>query len=418
MSITEVSNSFKVLDNVCNECNFLVCRCLSNVISPFISNESSPENTEYVNVNSNDETHLINSQLSAHFSNNLTDGLSEGQSSSGDSIEGISDETVANLRLCKKGMNMGFLNIQGLSSKFSEIQILLTSEENKNLHIFSMCESKLNNSKLTSAFKVQGFHLPFRKDNHTNCGGGILVYVKDHIMAKRREDLESNDIACLWLEISPSKGKSFLLGSLYRNPTERVEWMDRFEQFFENVLNEGKEIILLGDFNKDLLNPNAHREWLVLTESLGLSQLVTQPTRVTTNTSTLIDHIYSSHEDNLSKESVCKIGISDHFAVVCNRKLNSSYKNNSHKSITYGSFKRFEENNFLNDLAVLPWDSIERYANIDDALEALYSLFVETINKHAPIKKHRIKKDIQPDWLNSEILDIMKDRDKLKQEKI
>ena len=102
-----------------------------------------------------------NSQLSTHFSNNLTDGLSEGQSISGDSIEGISDETVANLRLCKKGMNMGFLNIQGLSSKFSEIQILLTSEENKNLHIFSMCESKLNNSKLTPAFKVKGFHMPF-----------------------------------------------------------------------------------------------------------------------------------------------------------------------------------------------------------------------------------------------------------------
>ena len=184
--------------------------------------------------------------------------------------------------------------------------------------------------------------------------------------------------------------------------------MDRFEQFFENVLNEGKEIILLGDFNKDLLNPNAHREWLVLTESLGLSQLVTQPTRVTTNTSTLIDHIYCSHEDNLSKLSVCKIGISDHFAVVCNRKLNSSYKNNSNKSITYRSFKRFEENIFLNELAVLPWDSIERYANIGDALEAWYSLFVETINKHAPIKKHRFKKDIQPDWLNSEILDNMK----------
>ena len=67
---------------------------------------------------------------------------------------------------------MGFLNIQGLSSTFSEIQILLTSEENKNLHIFCMCESKLYSSKLTSAFKVEGFHLPFRKDNH--CGGTCL----------------------------------------------------------------------------------------------------------------------------------------------------------------------------------------------------------------------------------------------------
>ena len=77
--------------------------------------------------------------------------------------------------------------------------------------------------------------------------------------------------------------------------------MDRFEQLFETVFNEGKEIILLGDLNKDLLNPNAHREWLVLTESQGLSQLATQPTRDTTNTSTLIDHIHSSHEDNFYK---------------------------------------------------------------------------------------------------------------------
>ena len=72
-----------------------------------------------------------------------------------------------------------------------------------------MCETKLNSRKLTSAFRIPGFHLLFRKDNHTNGGGGILVYVKDHIIAKRRDDLESNDIACLWLEISPNKGKSF-----------------------------------------------------------------------------------------------------------------------------------------------------------------------------------------------------------------
>ena len=56
---------------------------------------------------------------------------------------------------------------------------------------------------------------------------------KTIIMAKRRKNLESSDIACLWLEISPRKGKSFVLGFQYRNPTERVERMDRFEQFLK-----------------------------------------------------------------------------------------------------------------------------------------------------------------------------------------
>ena len=178
---------------------------------------------------------------------------------------------------------------------------MLTSKQNANLTHFSFCETKLNSSKLSNNFKVRGFQIPFRKDNHTNGGGGILVYIRDQIMAKRREDLETQDVACLWVEITPNKGKSFLIGSLYRNPAERVEWVDRFEMSLENVLNDKNEIILLGDFNKDLLNLHGNRDWLILTESLGLSHLVTQPTRVTNNSSSLIDHIYSSHEDNLSK---------------------------------------------------------------------------------------------------------------------
>ena len=174
-------------------------------------------------------------------------------------------------------------------------------------------------------------------------------------MAKRREGLETQDVACLWVEITPNKEKSFLIGSLYRNPAEWVEWVDRFKMSLKNVLNDKKEIILLGDFNKDLLNLHVNRDWLILTESLGLSQLVTQPSRVTNNSSSIIDHIYSSDEDNLSKVHVCQTGISDHFAVFCNRNINANLKKNSHKSITYRSFKHLDEIEFLHDLQLVPW---------------------------------------------------------------
>ena len=39
---------------------------------------------------------------------------------------------------------------------------------------------------------------------------------------KRREDLETNDISCIWLEIIQEKGKSFLIGNLYRPPDSRI----------------------------------------------------------------------------------------------------------------------------------------------------------------------------------------------------
>ena len=65
---------------------------------------------------------------------------------------------------------------------------------------------------------------------------------------------------------------------MYRPPHSRVEYSDRFEDFIENASEEGKEIILLNDFNKNLFEDNLDIEWQNLTLSLG-------PTDITTNTS-------------------------------------------------------------------------------------------------------------------------------------
>ena len=131
----------------------------------------------------------------------------------------------------------------------------------------------------------------------------------------------------------------------------------------------------MGDFNKDLSFTNFNREWSDFTTSLGLRQLVTQSTRVTDTSSTLIDHRYSSIEENLRNVHMAEFGISDHYAIFCNRKVNFSFKMNSHKSIKYRSLKHFDENAFLQRRGIrlkLPMMPL----NVDN---------------HAPIRCHRIK---------------------------
>ena len=60
----------------------------------------------------------------------------------------------------------------------------------------------------------------------------------------------------------------------------------------------GLELIVMGDFNIDLkLNPN--KKWQNLIELFDLSQLVNDPTRVTETSSTIIDHIYTTHQENV-----------------------------------------------------------------------------------------------------------------------
>ena len=76
-------------------------------------------------------------------------------------------------------------------SKFSELMILLTLPENINLHIFGLSEIKLKDHKSTEVFKINGFQTLFRKDNDFNGGGGLLVYVKNGMNAKPRDDLET-----------------------------------------------------------------------------------------------------------------------------------------------------------------------------------------------------------------------------------
>ena len=61
----------------------------------------------------------------------------------------------------------------------------------------------------------------------------------------------------------------------------------------------------MGDFSRNLSIDNCDTYWLNFTLSLGLSQLIRQPTRLTSNSRTLINHIYTNREDTLSIVNFC-----------------------------------------------------------------------------------------------------------------
>ena len=84
------------------------------------------------------------------------------------------------------------------------------------------------------------------------------------------------------------------------------------------VINEDKGFVLLGDLNKNLLNEEIDRDWCTFITSLGLTQLVSEPTRVTKDSTTIIDHIYTNNEENIQHISVKQISLSKNlqFSVV------------------------------------------------------------------------------------------------------
>ena len=113
------------------------------------------------------------------------------------------------------------------------------------------------------------------------------------------------------------------------------------------AVSEDKEIFLLGDFNRGLLNPQIQNQWLDYTNSLGLRQHIKEPTRVVPNASaTLLDHVYSNFSENIQFLDVPKIGLSDHYPVFFTRKINSHAPKASHHTIKYRSLKNFDISKF------------------------------------------------------------------------
>ena len=112
--------------------------------------------------------------------------------------------------------------------------------------------------------------------------------------------------------------------SWYRPPASTVENFDDLGNILECLETFNREIVLLGGTNRNLLsvesgtgNTTEHMRNIYL--DVGMKQLISEPTRETIRTSTLKDHIATTHPNNIVTSGVIKCGISDHYAVYCVR---------------------------------------------------------------------------------------------------
>ena len=99
--------------------------------------------------------------------------------------------------------------------------------------------------------------------------------------------------------------RSMLLGVIYRPPNISIKLLnDEFQLLLDNITKR-RNCVLLGDFNLDLLsNSKEVQEFQSTPSSHGLHPRITQPTRVTSKSATIIDNIFSNIYD---RDSIMKI---------------------------------------------------------------------------------------------------------------
>ena len=92
------------------------------------------------------------------------------------------------------------------------------------------------------------------------------------------------------------------------------------------------------------------------------------------------------------------------------------YNSFIHDTITYRSFKSFNEESFLLHLQKQPFSALNHFDCPDAATDVFLKIFSDSLNEHAPIKQKRVKHSHQPDWFSKNISEAIKARDKAKSE--
>ena len=98
---------------------------------------------------------------------------------------------------------------------------------------------------------------------------------------------------------------------VYRPPDSLLEWYNLFESMVNTVSMSKLPNIVLGDFNVDMLSVNMSHSLSEMMTCFGLSQVINEPTRISGDTATKIDHIYVSDVEMVSETAVGGLSLRD-----------------------------------------------------------------------------------------------------------
>ena len=200
-----------------------------------------------------------------------------------------------------KGFVVLHQNIRGLQGGKDLIADVLF--HNKKIEIFSLSETFLRNNVIFDT-EIRGYDFEHECRSEGK-GGGVGAYIKHGVPYKRRNDIEVDKVEIMWLEISLKNTKPFLIGILYRPPDSsnysNTNFPTSLKEILQTASHENKEITIMGGVNCDYFVKDDHKEIKYIFTAFGLKQLVTKPTRITENSSTLIDVVLTNTPENISQ---------------------------------------------------------------------------------------------------------------------
>ena len=298
------------------------------------------------------------------------------------------------------------LNVRSLLPKLEELKFYLT---NKKIQVFSVNETWLDSSIADNEIAIPGFNI-FRRDRPKGSHGGVALYVRSELQPFLMVNLYYEIVESVFVKIKLGS-RSILVGSIYRPPSALSSYWDSMKLLLEKVTNLNLKTIILGDLNLDL--NDSHKCSLISELKLlfQFKQLISDYTRVTTTSSTILDLIFTTTLENHVDSGVIPLGLSDHFAIYTTLSFKQHYRLNSHRVKRSSNYKNFNKKLYLDDLNNSSvFKQIFLCDDINIAWQTWKNEFLRICNKHAPVRFCKIKQVNNP-WITVDILKLINHRD-------
>ena len=310
----------------------------------------------------------------------------------------------------RKGLHVIHLNVRSLFNKISELKIIA---KKSNAAVICITESWLSDYHTDNSVRIEGYSL-LRKDRPSH-GGGVCAYIRDGIGYNPRNDLSCENQEDLWFEILLKKSKPLYIGVIYRTDKNKI-CFNKLEESLSRLRADCDHLIL-GDFNLCLLKnkikskSKLYKQYEEVLKMFNCKQLIREATRETETTSSCLDHIFTNNENKICQSGVIKCGLSDHFITFCTRKIIRG-QIGKHNNVKLRSLRNYSVEEFRIRLQEIDWSNVTECDDVNEAWDKFNRLFIDILDSIAPIKEIRIKNRTEP-WIDDNILQIIKERDKL-----
>lgn len=271
------------------------------------------------------------------------------------------------------------LNAQGFIKHKDEIENVLIGKFRPSIMGFT--ETHVTNMIEDRELEIKGY-VCVREDSKSNRTGGVILYVESTI---KFEVIAINTCDSNWWSLTIRVNDKNYKGTLmlfYHSPSGSDA---KFIEFLEEICNDdllNGSVILMGDFNIDMKVKNYCQNKLIrIMNSVGLKQLVNEPTRIVNTSETIIDLVFTNEEIEVTVEHEPRI--TDHSVIVvywgvCEKKSES-------RVIVSRNYKRMDMEKFMRliDCSV----NVIEGNNVNDLANLIINAIVKCLDEVAPRKK-------------------------------